>query len=249
MHELRRRFRSRLAEGRVVGTFVKLSEPDVIDLVAAAGFDFAVVDLEHSTLSPTDAVRLVGHAQAIGLPALVRVPDVDAPLVNRLLEAGAVGVQLSMLARQGQADALVAAARFAPAGRRSISLANRAAGYGSVTLASFLDAEADAPPLLVGQIESAATDPLPALVAAFDVCFVGTTDLTVDLGPGADVAAAVADVAVGAAEAGVVFGGWAPTRAAAPSLGLADARYLIVGSDLQLLAAGLRGAARPEGES
>jgi 4-hydroxy-2-oxoheptanedioate aldolase len=75
LHDRRRALRERLAAGhRLVGTFVKLGTPDVLELVAAAGFDLAVVDLEHSTLTEADAIALVRHADVCGLAALVRVP-------------------------------------------------------------------------------------------------------------------------------------------------------------------------------
>ncbi|MEU5397929.1 aldolase/citrate lyase family protein [Streptomyces sp. NPDC005963] len=247
VHLLRRRLRAALTAGKpAVGTFVKLPSPDVVELAAAAGFEFVVVDLEHSTLTERNAVDLVRHADVCGLPALVRVPDVDAAAINRLLEAGAAGIQLSMLTRVNQAKALAAATRFAPAGRRSVSLANRAARFGAAPLAGFLRAEQDDPPLLVGQIETARTDPLPELIAALDVCFIGSTDLAVDLGLPVDPAvlsAAVERVGDAARSAGVAFGGWAPNRGAATGLGLGDCGYLVVGSDLQMLAAGLRAAA------
>jgi 4-hydroxy-2-oxoheptanedioate aldolase len=250
VHLLRRRLRAALTAGRpAVGTFVKLASPDVVELAAAAGFAFVVVDLEHSTLTEQSAVDLVRHADACGLPALVRVPEVDAAAVNRLLESGAAGIQLSMLTSVAQAEALVAATRFAPAGRRSVSLANRAARFGAVPLAGLLHGEQDEPPVLVGQIETARTDPLPDLVAALDVCFVGSTDLAVDLGLPTDpgvLRAAVDRVRDAARSAGVAFGGWAPARGAAADLGLGDADYLVVGSDLQMLAAGLRAAAGEE---
>ncbi|MFV5994711.1 HpcH/HpaI aldolase family protein [Streptomyces sp. NPDC056231] len=249
-HPLRRRLRAALTAGKpAVGTFVKLASLDVVELAATAGFAFIVVDLEHSTLSERNAVDLVRHADACALAALVRVPEVDAAAVNRLLEAGAAGIQLSMLTRVTQAQALVAATRFAPAGRRSVSLANRAARFGAAPLGGFLRAEQDDPPVLVGQIETARTDPLPELVAALDVCFVGSTDLAVDLGLPTDPAvlrAAVNRVNGAARSAGVAFGGWAPTRAAAADLGLDDAGYLVVGSDLQMLADGLRATAGEE---
>ncbi|MEV0637955.1 aldolase/citrate lyase family protein [Streptomyces sp. NPDC050619] len=252
VHLLRRRLRAALtAGGPAVGTFVKLASPDVVELAEAAGFAFVVVDLEHSTLTEQNAVDLVRHAHACGLPALVRVPEVDAAAVNRLLEAGAAGIQLSMLTRVAQAQALVAATRFAPAGRRSVSLANRAARFGAVPLAGFLRAERDDPPVLVGQIETAHTDPLPDLLAPFDVCFVGSTDLAVDLGLPADPAvlrAAVDRVREAARSAVVAFGGWVPVRGAAADLGLSDADYLVVGSDLQMLATALRTAAGEENQ-
>lgn len=246
MSAARQQLRAALSGGRrVVGTFVKLPTTDAVELAAATGFDFAVVDLEHSTLSESDALALVRHADAIGLPALVRVPSVDAALVNRLLECGAAGIQLSMLRQVDQSRALAAATRYAPHGTRSVSLAHRSAEFGASGLVSYLRDEAEAPPVLVGQIETAQTDDLADLLAGLDVCFVGTTDLSVDLGApggGPAVRQAVARIGAGARTAGVVFGGWSPSVEAADGLGLAEAGYLVVGSDLQILAAGLRAA-------
>ncbi len=244
LHARRRRLREALGAGtRLAGTFVKLATPDVVEVAAGAGLDFVVVDLEHSTLSEAEAIGLVRHADALGLAALVRLPEVDAPLVARLLENGAAGIQLSTLRSTAEAQALVAACRFAPVGARSVSLANRAARFGSVPLADFLAAEAADPPLLVGQIETRVDEPLEQVVAGLDVAFVGTTDLAVSLGlPAAEeLASAVAGVQQAAVRAGVAFGGWAPALIQVTALGLADAGYVIVGSDLQLLAQGMRG--------
>ena len=255
---LRARLRAALADGtRLHGTFVKLPAPDAVELCALAGFDFAVVDLEHSVLTEADAIGLVRHAERCGLPALVRLPAVDGPLIARLLENGAAGFQLSMLSGPAQAWALVQATRFAPDGDRSVSLANRAAGFGlpgSGGLAAFLAAERADPPLLVGQIETpwwrdggAAWD---EVIADLDVVFVGGTDLAVSLGAepgGADLRAAVAEIEDAAARHGIAFGGWASSRAAAEAAGLGAARYLVTGSDLQILAAGLHAAAAEGG--
>jgi 4-hydroxy-2-oxoheptanedioate aldolase len=248
VHGARRRLRVALAEGRrVTGVFVKLPSPDVIELAAAAGFDLVVVDLEHSALAEPDALALVRFADALGVPAMVRIPAVDAALINRMLEAGAAGLQLSMLATVDRRAALQAAATYGPGGRRSVSLAHRSAGYGATGLAAHLAAERADPPLLAGQIEGRTADPLDEVIAGLDVAFVGTTDLTVALGldpdDGAAVARQVGAVAEAAARAGVAFGGWAPRVEAAAGLGLAAAGYLVVGSDLQFLGAALRAAA------
>jgi 4-hydroxy-2-oxoheptanedioate aldolase len=249
-HRLRRTLRAAIAgDGRVVGTFVKLPSPDVVELAAAAGFSFVVVDLEHSTLSEQDAIGLVRHAELCRLPAVVRIPHVDAALVNRLLENGASGFQLSMLRTVAHARGLRAATCFPPDGVRSISLANRVAEFGAHGVTDFLRMETEDPPLLIGQIETAGTEPLEEILPGLDVCFVGTTDLSVDLGTGPDAAelrAAVTDIASATRTAGIAFGGWAPSAAAVSRLGLDAADYLVVGSDLQILAAGLRAAARPE---
>jgi 2-keto-3-deoxy-L-rhamnonate aldolase RhmA len=248
IHRARAGLRSALASGeRVTGVFVKLPCPDVLELTAAAGFDFVVVDLEHSMLGEQEAFTLLRYADALGLPALVRLARVDLPLANRVLEAGAVGIQLSMLTSVAQREELQAAVAYGPAGRRSVSLSHVGAGYGATGLADYLAAERAAPPILVGQIESRTADPLEQVVAGLDVAFVGTTDLTVALGldpADADgIRAQVDAVAADAAAAGVTFGGWAPRPDAADDLGLGPAGYLVVGSDLQFLGAALRAAA------
>lgn len=237
------RLRERLREGAIVGTFIKLPALESVDIAASAGADLVVIDGEHSQLDEGDQLRLVRHAAAIGLAAVVRVPAVDAAAINRLLEAGAAGIQLSSLRRAAQRDALQVATRYAPGGTRSVSLAHPAADYGGEALAAYLGRHA-AGPLLVGQIETATTDdPLPSLLRGLDVAFIGTTDLSVDMGrPGQlddeRVRGRVAEIAAAAAGAGVALGAWVPSAEAARGLASGALRYVIVGSDLQVLRSG-----------
>jgi 4-hydroxy-2-oxoheptanedioate aldolase len=194
------------------GVFVKLPSAEVIDIVAAAGFSFAVVDLEHSQLSDQDARALVRHARAIGLPVLVRIPEPDRGVINRLLEAGADGVQLSTVRRAEQVRAARSYMRYAPDGSRSISLAHPQAGYGGTGLADYLATQRAQPPLLVAQIETAETDDTLADIAGAgaDALFLGTTDLSVDLGLDDNrLRARVDEVADAAAAAGLPLGAFA----------------------------------------
>jgi len=225
--------RRALSERRLAGPFVKLPSTDALEAVGE-GFDFVIVDLEHSQLSEAEALGLARHGSAVELPVVVRVPAVDAGLINRLLEAGASGIQLSSVTGVEQVRALVRATRFAPDGRRSVSPAHGLAGFGSVPLE---EAVAFGPPLLVGQIETEATDdPLQdILLAGLDVAFLGTTDLLVDVGFDRErVAARVAEVTAAAATAGVALGAFATTASAVPP----EARYVALSSDLAILRSG-----------
>jgi 4-hydroxy-2-oxoheptanedioate aldolase len=215
-----------LSSGRRVGTFVKLPALESIDLCAAA-LDFCVVDHEHSQLAEADVLRLVRHAAALGFPAVVRIPEVDRGLVNRLLEAGAAGIQLSSVRRVAEVRALRDAALYAPEGRRSISLAHPAARYGGTPLREYLSGVAR--PLLVAQLETRETDdPLDEICAAgADVIFLGLTDLLVDCGLDDEAARTRADEIAAAAErAGVVLGGFGADE---------RFRYSVVSSDVALL--------------
>jgi 4-hydroxy-2-oxoheptanedioate aldolase len=220
-----------MARGAAIGVFVKLDVTEVVDVIAEAGFDFAVVDREHSQLSEQAALRLVRHAAALGFPTVVRVASAERGAINRLLEAGAAGIQLSSVRSVRQVRELIASTRYPPHGDRSVSLAHPSAGYGAVALQ---DAVATSFPLLVGQLETAETDdPLESILGAgLDVAFAGVTDLTVDMGfDRARVDARVKEIEEAARAGGVAFGSFAPTVATIP----AGARYVALSSDLAML--------------
>jgi 4-hydroxy-2-oxoheptanedioate aldolase len=239
--------RDRLSDGPpAIGAFVKLAGLEPVEAAAAAGLDFAVVDLEHSQLSDAAARAQLAHARAIGLPALARIPAVDAGTINRLLEAGAAGIQLSTVVRRSEVDELRAATAYAPRGRRSVSLAHRMAGYGARGLSAYLDEQADGP-LLVAQLETADTDDeLETLIAPpLDVAFIGTVDLSVSMGvPGADIddprlARRIGAIRDAAARAGVTLGMHTTPSSVAKARAL-GARYVTTGADASVLVSGLQ---------
>jgi 4-hydroxy-2-oxoheptanedioate aldolase len=243
------RLRERLRKGApLVGTFLKLPAIETVDIAATAGFDLVVVDGEHAQLDEGQIRALVRHAAALGLPAVVRIPALDGGAIGRILEAGAAGIQLSALRARHERDGLVATTRYAPAGTRSVSLAHPAADYGAEPLAAYLERQQPGP-LLIGQIETATTaDPLTDLVAGLDVAFIGSTDLSVDLGrPGQlgdeRVRARVEEITAAADAAGVALGAWVGSVEALAGLlgGRSAPRYVLVGSDVQLLRAGAAG--------
>ena len=226
---------------RVRGVFVKVPTTEVVDLVAGTGYDFAVVDLEHSQLAEVDAFRLIRHGAVQGFPMLARIPTAERGLVNRLLEAGATGIHLSTVRRVDEVRALRSACRYAPQGTRSISLTHPSGRYGGLSMRAYLDAQG-AGPLVVPQIETAETDdPIEEIAAEADILFVGPTDLSVDLELDAErVAARIDEVAVAAEGAGVLLG----------AFGLDDprVRYLAVSTDLGLLRQALLDAAAADAE-
>ena len=218
--------RDGLADRQLKGTFVKLPAVEVIEILASE-LDFAVVDLEHSQLTEGDCLRLVRHGYVLGFPLLVRIPSVDRGLINRVLEAGAAGIQLSTVTRASDVAAARAAAEYAPRGSRSISLSHPLARYGGIALDEYVRAQ-DAP-LLVAQIETMTTDDSleEILDARPDVAFVGVTDITVDAGLDRRRAGKRVDEILSAATAaGVATGGFGDEE---------RFRYAVISSDVSLL--------------
>jgi 4-hydroxy-2-oxoheptanedioate aldolase len=209
-----------------VGTFVKLPALESVE-ICARSLDFCVVDYEHSQLSESDVLRLVRHAAVVDFAAVVRIPEVDRGLVNRLLEAGAAGIQLSSARRVAEVQALASAVAYAPDGTRSISLAHPQAQYGAVSLRDYLAAAER--PLVVIQLETRETDdpPVELCRAGADVAFLGLTDLLVDCRLDEGVAAVRGEaLAAAAAEAGIALGGFGDEE---------RFRYAVVSSDVALL--------------
>jgi 2-keto-3-deoxy-L-rhamnonate aldolase RhmA len=237
--------RELMTRGPVVGTFVKLARPEVIAVLAQAGFDFVICDLEHSQLDERDCREAILAARTEGLPVIVRVAQPDRGLINRLLEVGAAGIQLPRTRHTADSVALRDLMSYPPSGSRSVSQAQPAARYGAIPLADYL-ARSNETVLAIGQFETAdLADPLDEVVKPLDVAFIGSLDLSVDAGaPGrADAPAVrrlVAMVESAAARTGTHLGVFAATADAAASAVAAGYRYIAVGADITMLA----GAAR-----
>ena len=171
----------------LTGMLLFTGSPVVVEMMAAAGLDFVIIDMEHSALDLDRAGHLVRAADAAGITPFVRIPAVDPPLIQKLLNLGVAGLVLP----HGNCEscaALLEAMRYAPDGSRGACQITRAAGYvrgGWDAYARRTNREVMAIVLLeegesIADIESLAATP------GLDVFFVGPTDLSISLGvPGA----------------------------------------------------------------
>jgi 2-keto-3-deoxy-L-rhamnonate aldolase RhmA len=178
----RDRLRSRLDQGLpALGTFVQLArEPAEVIVLAQAGLDFVVVDLEHGTFDPPTVQRLCLAARLAGITPLVRTPG-DFGFA---LDAGAVGVIAPHVDDRAAAARVVAASRFPPAGSRSASSFNAQGLYRLMPLAEAVET-LDRETFVVVQVESRAAVENAAELATtpgVDALLVGPSDLTLDFG-------------------------------------------------------------------
>lgn len=241
--------RAKIAGGAAFGTFVKLGRREVIEILASAGLDFAICDLEHAQISEHEAGVMILAGRACDLPVIVRVADFEPGLVNRLLEAGAAGIQVPQVQTREQAAAFRRACRYPPEGARSLSLAQPAAGYGSEPLAGYIR-RSNEEVLLVGQLESKELEqPISGVIRELDLAFIGSLDLTVDMGiPGKlddpAVQQRLGEIERAAAECKVPLGVYADSPARAAQAAAAGYRLIALSSDLGALAAAAKGWVR-----
>ena len=239
--------RARIRGGeRLLGTFVKSRDPLVSEALAVAGYDFLIVDLEHSGLSVGDAEGIVRACDGYDVPVIARIPATGLGLCGALLDAGVTGIQVSDVASADAAVAARAAAHYPPLGARSLSLSTRAARFGAVPAAVHVPASLEQT-VLIGQIES--LEGLAALAeivksGVFDALFLGPADLSVSLGhPGQaghpDVAAALQDTATAVIGDGMPLGIFCATAGEAAQWAERGLTLLAISTDLTML----RGAA------
>ncbi len=177
--------RHRLAAGEAtVGTWVTLGHPSVAEVLARAGFDWIVIDMEHSVIGLREAQDLLRAVELAGVPGIVRLPANDPVVIKRVMDAGAAGVMVPMVNSAADAAAAVAAVRYPPHGTRGVGLA-RAQGYGAPgAFAAYRDRLPDEAVIIV-MIEHvdavAAVDGILA-VDGVDAFIVGPYDLSGSLG-------------------------------------------------------------------
>jgi 2-keto-3-deoxy-L-rhamnonate aldolase RhmA len=160
------------------GCWLDLPCPEVAEVVAAAGADFGLVDLEHGAMSVETAGRMLGALRAGGAAALARPPEVTDAWVKRTLDLGADGLILPMVESAAQAAEAVRMALYPPAGRRGLAATVvRAGGWGA--RADDYVGGWNGRAFLAMQIESpAALEAAPAVAAVegVDLLFFGPND-------------------------------------------------------------------------
>ena len=165
-----------------VGSWLQLADPALTEMMAAAGFDWLCIDLEHTTTSIAQAGELIRIGSLAGVPMLVRLSGHDPVQIKRVLDAGAQGIIAPMVTTAEQAARIVEAALYPPAGTRGVGLA-RAQGYGT-GFDEYLNGPARNI-VVIAQIEH--IDAVKNLGAILDVdgidgFFVGPYDLSASLG-------------------------------------------------------------------
>jgi 2-keto-3-deoxy-L-rhamnonate aldolase RhmA len=249
--------KTRLRAGRrALGCWLWLDSPLAAEIVAQAGYDCVMIDLEHGPGSVRGALTLMHAVQGVGTPPLVRAPANDPVWLKRILDIGAAGVMVPAVSSRAEAEAAVSACRYPPTGTRGTAPAViRASGYGADWQAYMKRADDEL--LRICQIETAAAVDAVADIAAvdgLDMLFVGPFDLSADLGrPGEpdhpQVRAAIERVEAAAKDARVLLGGIAtPQRpaeaqfAAGYDLVLADGDSLLLRDAARASVAAARGA-------
>jgi 4-hydroxy-2-oxoheptanedioate aldolase len=177
--------KQKLQQGEtVLGLFMNCSYPAFIEIAGLAGYDFAIIDLEHGPLEVETAEDLCRGAQAVGLSPIVRVGENNPSRIQRALDIGSAGVQIPQIETQAQAEAAVRAAKYSPHGLRGLSFYTRAGDYMVHGSAGVTDALNEQQIVIIHVEGIRGIENLDEIIAVphLDVIFLGPYDLSQSLG-------------------------------------------------------------------
>jgi len=184
---LGRAFKRRLQAGEVVlgGSVAEYLRPSLAKIYARAGYDFAFIDKEHMFFDGAEMTDFILAARDNQLPIISKIGELNRAEAARLLEAGAVGIQLPRTESREQLEELISYMKFPPKGTRA-----GAPCYGNVDYAWPADdrawlRKADQSTVVVAHIETGLGYENAAQIAStpqVDVVYVGPYDFSISMG-------------------------------------------------------------------
>ncbi|MEN9776170.1 MAG: hypothetical protein RL322_3240 [Pseudomonadota bacterium] len=166
----------------LIGTFVFLPSPEVIEILALSGMDYVIIDMEHSPKDWQTLQHMIRAADIHRLPVLIRVRAIDPKLILQCLEIGAEGIVLPFVQQAADVMTATAAAFYPPTGTRGTCTLTRMTGYGA-RRSEFLQycRDQDQRVVIVAQVEDPIgvnnIDSIVAVTPAIDAILVGRSDL------------------------------------------------------------------------
>jgi len=238
----RNAFKHAIAKGELqIGLWCSLCNPIAAEIVSHSGFDWLLLDTEHSPNEVPDVLAQLQAAQAGTASAIVRPAWNDIVLIKRLLDIGAQTLLIPFVQTPEEARRAVEATRYPPGGIRGITGSGRASRYGRVK--DYLK-NASAEICVLVQVETkSALDQIEAIAAVdgIDGVFIGPNDLSASFGQignwgHADVQAALRDAVVRLKKVGKPAGILTPNEEEAKRFIEWGYVFVAVGADLGLLA-------------
>jgi len=240
-----------------IGIWNSLCSNIVSDILSTAGFDWALLDMEHSPSSLDTVLGQMQGYQGSKTTPIVRPPWSEPVITKRLLDLGAFTILFPMIQNKEEAEAAVRACRYPPRGIRGVSLSHRGNRYGAAGVDYLARAEEEI--CILVQIETpeamGRVDEIAA-VDGVDGVFFGPADLSMNMGfPGQmghpEVAKSISEGAGKARALGKPTGILIPDVEAAKKWVEEGFMFVACGSDQGLLAGAARNLYKqmvPEGD-
>jgi 4-hydroxy-2-oxoheptanedioate aldolase len=190
--------KEKIARGEpVLGVSVMFPSPQIIEMLAYAGFDWVLLDCEHGSIDLADLELMAMAADAAGITPIARPKSNASTDIQSVMDRGVKGIQAPHVTSKAEAERVVAAVKFVPVGTRGLAAGTRPDRWGLGATMSDFTVQANASSLVCVQIEDveAVTNIDEILqTEGVDVFFIGPSDLSQAMGfPGNPKAPPVAE--------------------------------------------------------
>lgn len=165
-----------------IGTWIMSASPLVAEAMGHAGFEWGVLDMEHTPIDLTTLVQLLQAVSGTPLEPVVRVPWNDAVTIKRVLDAGAKTLLVPFVQDAAEARAAVDAVRYPPQGRRGLAAMGRASKFGTVPNYAATENARVGLVVQLETVEAIANLEAIAAVDGIDALFIGPGDLSATMG-------------------------------------------------------------------
>ena len=113
-----------------IGSWITIPSTEIVEILSTAGFEWLVIDLEHTSITLSEAKYLIQAIQANGMNALVRVSSNNETEIKKVLDIGANGIIVPMIKSREEIERAVSFTQYPPNGVRGVGL-NRVHKYGT----------------------------------------------------------------------------------------------------------------------
>lgn len=179
------KLKEKLFQGNVAfGSFLKLVDPAVVEIVANAGFDFVIIDQEHGPIGLENTQNMIRAAEVSGITPVVRISNNEEHLILRSLDIGAQGIEVPKISNKTQGEKLVQLSRFYPLGDRGVCRYVRSSNYSHHYNSNYFQ-DANSQLLVIAHIEGQeGIENLDDIldIEGIDVLFIGPYDLSQSIG-------------------------------------------------------------------
>jgi|TARA_Y100000817_G_scaffold220398_1_gene173869 4-hydroxy-2-oxoheptanedioate aldolase len=122
--------KEKLRSGKnVVGLFQNVINPNITEIMGLLGFDFVIVDGEHTTFNPNLAEEHFRAAELRNISSVTRIGQNDQQVIQKFLDAGSQGVLMPLINNKSDALEVVDSVKYPPIGKRGLA-SGRGSSYG-----------------------------------------------------------------------------------------------------------------------
>ncbi|MBS7526455.1 hypothetical protein KHM83_07175 [Fusibacter paucivorans] len=177
--------KAKLSQGGLsVGTYIKLNNAQIVEMIGYSQFDFIIVDARHSAYSYESIMTMIRTANGVGMSAVVRLPSNQEEHILHTIDLGAQGILMPIADELAEIESAATYMRYAPLGRLDFALTTRSGHYGLYESDDYIEGfnEAFTSMVMIENLQMAGRINEICNIRNVDVIFIGVASISAEMG-------------------------------------------------------------------